>query len=131
VDLTARTAALDRPLSSSFRDVFPQFSLDGNRVAFYSTRSGSTQVWTANVDGSEAAALTSMSGTITASPRWSPDGQQIVFDSDTGGAFRIYVIGADGGQPRLATPGESYFGSWSRDGRWIYFASNRGGSEQV
>ena len=131
VDLATRTASLDRPLSSSFRDVFPQFSPDGKRVAFYSTRSGTSQIWTANRDGSEAAALTSMGGTTTASPRWSPDGQQIVFDSDTGGTFHIYVIGQDGGQPRRMTAGESYFGSWSRDGRWIYFTSNRSGTEQV
>ncbi len=131
VDLTTRAASLDRSLSSSFRDVFPQFSPDGKKVAFYSSRSGTTQIWTANADGSQAAALTSMAGTTTASPRWSPDGQQIVFDSDTGGTFHIYVIGEDGGQPRQATSGESFFGSWSRDGRWIYFSSNRSGTEQV
>ena len=131
VDLTTRTASLDRSLSSSFRDVFPQYSPDGKRVAFYSTRSGTAQIWTANRDGSQAAALTSMAGITTASPRWSPDGQQIVFDSDTGGTFHIYVIGEDGGDPRQAAPGESYFGSWSRDGRWIYFSSNRSGAEQV
>jgi len=131
VDLTMRTAVPDRALSSSFRDVSPQFSPDGKRVAFYSTRSGTTQVWTANRDGSQSAALTSMAGSTNASPRWSPDGQQIVFDSDSGGTFHIYVIGEDGGQPRQVTPGESYYGSWSRDGRWIYFSSNRSGAEQV
>ncbi len=131
VDVATRTASLDRSLSSSFRDVFPQFSPDSKRVAFYSTRSGTAQVWTANRDGSQAAALTSMAGTTAGSPRWSADGRQIVFDSDAGGTFHIYVIGEDGGQPRQATAGESYFGSWSRDGRWIYFSSNRGGSEQV
>ncbi|MGA2149918.1 MAG: protein kinase [Bryobacteraceae bacterium] len=131
VDLTTRAAALDRALSSSFRDVFPQFSPDGKRVAFYSSRSGSQQIWTANADGSQAAVLTSMTGNTTASPRWSPNGEQIVFDSNSGDTYHIYVIGADGGQPRQAASGESYFGSWSRDGRWIYFASNRGGAEQV
>jgi Tol biopolymer transport system component len=131
VDLTTRAASVDRALSSSFRDVFPQFSPDGKRVAFYSSRSGTTQIWTSNRDGSQAAALTSMAGPTTASPRWSPDGQRIVFDSDTGGTLHIYVIGADGGQPRQMTPGESYSGSWSRDGRSIYFSSNRSGAEQV
>src|SRR5262249_50282263 len=115
VDLTTRTASLDRALSSSFRDVFPQFSPDGKRLAFYSTPNGTTQIWSANRDGSQAAAVTSMAGPTTGSPRWSPDGQQIVFDSETGGTSHIYVIGADGGQPRQATPGESFTGSWSRD----------------
>jgi len=131
VDLPTRTASLDRSLSSSLRDVFPQFSPDGKRVAFVSNRNGKTQVWTANRDGSQAAALTSLSGTSNAGPRWSPDGQQIVFDSDAGGIVHIYVIGEDGGQLRQATPGESYFGSWSRNGRWIYFSSNRSGTEEV
>ena len=42
----------------------------------------------------------------------------------------IYVIGSDMGQPRrLTNPnGSDTRPSWSRDGKWIYFSSNRGGS---
>lgn len=131
VDLTAKTAVMDRALSSSFRDVFPQYSPDGKRVAFYSNRTGRNQIWVANTDGSQATALSSMTGITTASPRWSPDGKQIAFDSNTGGAYHVYTMAADGGQPRMLTPGESFFADWSHDGRWIYFSSSRSGQEQV
>jgi eukaryotic-like serine/threonine-protein kinase len=131
VDLTTNAATMDRALSSSYRDVFPQFSPDGKRVAFYSRRSGSHQVWVANADGSQAVALTSMAGSVTGSPRWSPDGQRIAFDSNTGGEYHIYTIGADGGQPHQGTSGQAYFANWSHDGRWIYFSSSRSGQEEV
>jgi Tol biopolymer transport system component len=110
--------------------VFPQFSPDGKRIAFYSNRGGSIQVWVANRDGSQAGALTAMTGT-TGSPRWSPDGQQISFDSNSGGPYRVYLISADGGQPRPVSPGQGYGSSWSHDGRWIYFVSGGTGDEQV
>jgi Tol biopolymer transport system component len=131
VDLATHASAMDRALSSSYRDVFPQFSPDGKRVVFYSNRSGSLQVWVANADGSQAGALTSMSGPVTGSPRWSPDGQQIAFDSNTGGAYHVYVIAGDGGQPRQVTRLRSFFANWSRDGRWIYFTSPASGDDQI
>ena len=130
VDLKTKTASMDRGLSSTFRDVFPQFSPDGKRIAFYSNRGGLLQIWVANRDGSQAGALTAMTGT-TGSPRWSPDGQQISFDSNSGGTYRVYLISADGGQPKQVSPGQGYGPSWSRDGRWLYFVSGGTGDEQV
>jgi Tol biopolymer transport system component len=43
------------------------------------------------------------------------------------------VISADGGKPRRLTedPAEEIAPSWSRDGRWIYFESNRSGDAQI
>ncbi len=43
------------------------------------------------------------------------------------------MVNAEGGPPRRITTGATYDGmpSWSRDGRWIYFASNRSGGWQV
>jgi Tol biopolymer transport system component len=122
VDLGAAAATMYRPLSSTFRDVFPQFSPDGARVALSSNRSGSLQIWVANRDGSQAVALTALAGPTTNSPRWSPDGQQIAFDSNTGEEYGIYAISAEGGRPRLLAPKPAFGPSWSHDGRWIYFS---------
>jgi Tol biopolymer transport system component/predicted Ser/Thr protein kinase len=136
--------SLDRPdraspglrklASSSFREVFPQYSPDGKRLAFHSNRGGSVQIWTADADGSRPAQVTSMDAmATTGSPRWSPDGQWIAFDSNAGGHIHIYVIGADGGRPRALTSGasENYVATWSPDGRWVYFTSNRTGEPQI
>ena len=138
VRLDLRSAAaggvptVDRIAQSSFRDVAPQYSPDGTRLAFYSNRSGSVQIWTANADGTQPVQLTSMDPlSTTASPRWSPDGRDIAFDCNTGGAYQLYVVPSTGGKPRVVTSGTaSNFGAtWSRDGRWIYFSSVRDGND--
>jgi WD40 repeat protein len=56
-----------------------------------------------------------------------------VFDSNLEGAFDLYIINADGSGLRRLThhPAGDAVGSWSQDGQWIYFASNRTGEHQV
>jgi YD repeat-containing protein len=70
---------------------------------------------------------------LTGSPRWSPDGNYLAFDSRPEGTSSIYVIASSGGQPKRVTtgPGDNVLPSWSRDGKWIYFASTRSGEWQV
>jgi serine/threonine protein kinase len=111
----------------------PQFSPDGRRVAFESSRSGPNEVWLADPDGSNALQLTSMRARSTGSPRWSPDGQLITFNSNLEDHYGIYVVSAAGGKPRcLASgPADNHVPSFSRDGKWIYFTSNRTGEDQI
>ncbi len=132
-DTQAKTAAPERLIASTFREAFPQYSPDGKRIAFYSNRTGLNQIWMCDADGTRAAPMTSMNGTITGTPRWSPDGQQISFDSNSGGDWQIYVMDAGGGKPRPLTSDHfaNVISSWSRDGRWIYFMSRRSGEDQV
>jgi eukaryotic-like serine/threonine-protein kinase len=118
---------------STRKDINPQFSADGKRVAFCSDRSGSMEIWVSDLDGSNAMQLTSMNAGMTGSPRWSPDGTRLVFDSTKEGQSELYVINATGGEPRRLTndPATDGVGSWSRDSRWIYFMSNRGGTRRI
>ena len=111
----------------------PQFSPDGTKVAFESTRSGAYEVWLCRSDGSGLMQLTNFNPSVTGTPRWSPDGRQIVFDSRPAGNSDIFVIDVQGGPPRKLTSEPSNEGvpSWSRDGRWIYFASDRNGNWEV
>jgi eukaryotic-like serine/threonine-protein kinase len=112
---------------SSMRETgMPQLSPDGRRVAFISKRMGETEIWVADPDGSNAVQLTSMRGApATGYPHWSPDGELIVFHSHRD----IYVIPAAGGRARNLTshPASDSFPSFARDGKWIYFNSNRTG----
>ena len=113
-------------------DVQPRYSPDGNRIAFVSYRSGASEIWTCDSDGSNPVQLTSL-GAQTGFPRWAPDGKSIAFSSAAEGHFDVYVVDADGGAPRRLTSEPSYESSpsWSRDGEWIYFGSNRNGFIQI
>src|SRR5437879_10075636 len=120
-------------IASKRQDDSPQFSSDGKKIAFRSTRSGSAEIWVCDSDGSNPIQLTFFGGPQAGSPRWSSDGQRIAFDSPKEGHTEIFVISAEGGAPRRLTIGTSdnVRPSWSKDGRWIYFGSRRSGEWQV
>jgi Tol biopolymer transport system component len=111
-------------ISTSRRDDTPQLSPDGSKIAFESDRSGSAEVWICARDGANALQLTRLGG-ATGCPRWSADSRRIVVESSDG----VYVVDVAGGLPRRLTHDEwsHLMPSWSGDGRWIYFASNRPG----
>ena len=119
-------------ISSSQHDLGPQFSPDGQKIVFQSTRSGNPEIWVCASDGTDPIQLTSL-GRNTGTPRWSPDGRHIAFDSRAETNSYVYVINAEGGGPRRLTTETSngLVPSWSRDGRFVYFCSNRSGTLQV
>lgn len=122
----------ERFLISTTLESGPQFSPDGRKIAFESTRSGAYEVWTCNSDGSGLLQLTHFN-TVTGTPRWSPDGQYITFDSRYPGNADLFVMDSRGGSIRQLTndPSADVVPSWSRDGHWIYFASDRSGDWQM
>jgi Tol biopolymer transport system component len=118
---------------STWVDVNPQFSSDGERVAFESSRTGRFEIWTARRDGSNLLQVTSIGGAPTGSPSWAPDGRRIAFTSGAAGRSHVYIVGSEGGTAtRLTDDGTNEaLPTWSGDGRWIYFNSNRTGDSQV
>ncbi len=125
------SAAASRFISSTRFDATPHFSPDGERIAFSSSRSGDVEIWVCDADGTNLQQLTKIG--VAGSPRWSPDGTSIAFDSIVDGNPDVYVVNANGGQPRRITTDEAVdvVPSFSRDGKWIYFASLRTGEFQV
>jgi Tol biopolymer transport system component/DNA-binding winged helix-turn-helix (wHTH) protein len=113
-------------ISSTRNDLLAQYSPDGKRIAFASSRSGRSEVWVCNSDGSSAVQLT-FTGVTASVPRWSPDGKRLVFSSNAEGPVEVYVGDASGGRPRRLTnpPADGDLASFSRDGRRIYFVSAR------
>ena len=118
---------------STWVDLNPQFSPDGERVAFESSRTGSFEIWTARRDGSNLLRVTSMGGAPTGSPSWAPDGRRIAFTSGASGRSHVYIVGSEGGTATRLTDDDANeaFPTWSGDGRWIYFNSTRTGDSQV
>jgi Tol biopolymer transport system component len=119
-------------LTSSEQDASPHVSPAGDKIAFQSWRSGSQEIWTSKIDGSDPIQLTS-AGSMAGSPSWSHNGRFIAFDARADSLAHIYLIDANGGSPRPVSHGNfnDIVPSWSTDDRWIYFGSNRSGSWQV
>jgi serine/threonine protein kinase len=110
-------------IASTMREDTPQFSPDGQWIAFASERSGSTDIWIGRSDGSDLRRLTYLEG-HAGTPRWSPDGKWIVFDlRPPSSKPDIWLVRVAGGETRqlASITGGGDVPSWSQDGRWIYF----------
>jgi Tol biopolymer transport system component/DNA-binding winged helix-turn-helix (wHTH) protein len=106
----------------------PDFSPDGKKIAFESDRLGFWDIWTCDVGGTNCDRLTSLHGSAGRA-RWSPNGRYIAFEFHPNERGEIYMVEVPGGTPRLfpTIPGaDNLSPSWSRDGKWLYFASKRG-----
>jgi Tol biopolymer transport system component/DNA-binding winged helix-turn-helix (wHTH) protein len=109
-----------------------QLSPDGKKLAFMSNRSGTMEIWISDRDGSHPFQLTDMRGAGT--PRWSPNGRSIAFDvgwRDRGAIFVVDVAGTGVPRPLAQNNSDNLVPNWSRDGKWLYFASDRTGMWQV
>ena len=120
-------------ISSTRWEAAPQYSPDGQRVAFESNRTGSMHVWVCDADGGNPVQLTHFDSGHSGTPRWSPDGRWIAFDHQEEDGWRVYVMAADGGQVRRLAEekGDAAIPSWSGDGKWIYYASNGTGRYEI
>jgi dipeptidyl aminopeptidase/acylaminoacyl peptidase len=78
-------------------DGYPEWSPDGKRIIFVSSRHGQTtshlQLFVMNADGSNIKQLTRNKITEEdVRPSWSPDGKKIVFNRDNPDGTRIYMM---------------------------------------
>ena len=111
---------------STYDELTPDYSPDGLRIAFTSTRTGAEEIWVADADGSKARQVTTMNGPICSAPQWSPNGLKILFQSTgTATSRALYVVDPQTRVSERLTngPNEDNQASWSRDGKMIYFLS--------
>jgi Tol biopolymer transport system component len=137
-DGTGETVLTDHPA----RDGDPSFSPDGTKIAFESFRSGGSEVWVMNADGTGLTQLTFNGPAEDRGTSWSPDGTQIAFHSarfpaaEPGpghSALEIFTMNADGSnQVRLTNNNfQDSLPSWSPDGTKIAFNSNRDLDQEI
>ena len=69
-----------RQLTQDGHDTRPQWSPDGKKIAFLSSREGATQIYLMPAQGGGAKKITSLS-TGADNEKWSPDGRSIAFTS--------------------------------------------------
>ena len=113
----------------------PDISPDGGTIAYVSNQGGDNfAVYAMNVDGSGQHRLFGKAGFDFFQPRWSPDGTRFVVtrcDSSVGFLTNcdIVLVKRDGSGARTLVGGGRYSGNatFSPDGKWIAFDSDRAG----
>ena len=114
-----------------FRDRGPSWAPDGQRLAFYSDRSGSYEAWTIRVDGRNLERITAWNRVNF--PVWSPDGRRIAISGvGLGGWFLIDQATRDGANKPAAEPfaeGSENFSplSWPLQDQIVGMARNEDG----
>ncbi len=124
--------------NDAYRDRRPRFSPDGQRIAFYSDRSGNYEVWTVAREGGDLRQHTRDPRRRNARhPTWSPDGSRIFF-SRTGTTGEIIAAEREVDAPPLLTlppyvdPAFSFAGvDWSPDAGRIAGTLVSGSGERV
>jgi Tol biopolymer transport system component len=91
------------------------WSPDGRRIVFRTSRHGKWEVYVMNANGSGQRRLTRTPAANESSPSWSPDGRKIAFTREAGANFELYVMNADGSGQRRLTPN-------SPVDRWIAYS---------
>jgi TolB protein len=123
-----------RITSPGFVDRGPEWSPNGKRIAFASSRGRSNRaaIWVINADGSGLRRLSHGAHEISDSPTWSPDGRWLAFNRFVRIAFyRVYALSLSTNRLRLITPRrlDAEEPDWSPDGRRMVFISTQGASE--
>jgi len=118
-------------LSSSYGiDVSPTVSPDGHYIAFVSDRGGTPQIYIMHRNGSNIRRLT-FEGSYNTSPSWSPKGDRLVFVGQRG-KNQIFTIKPDRTElTQLTVSGNNEDPSFSPDGRYIAFSSDRDGMKSI
>jgi TolB protein len=119
-----------------------EWSPEGGRIAFQSTRDGRSDLYIMNFGSGEVRWLTGGAG-FNELPRWSPDGSWISFNSSRDGTHgplgiagfhrNVYLIKPDGSGLRRLTDGGGFNGDavWSPKGDLLAFTSDRGGAFDI
>jgi Tol biopolymer transport system component len=119
----------------------PDWSPDGRELAVVSerleaptSRNSLSELWAVRVDTGERRRVTEQDAM---GPTWSPDGRRIAFWGLRGNRFQrdLWSVASDGSTPDVAAarsllddPALDWAPAHSRDGRFLYFASSRGGT---
>jgi len=111
----------------------PAWSPDSRRLAYVSFENNRSSVWVQTLRTGNRIQVSNKPG-INGAPSFSPDGKQLALTlGGIDGNLDIHVLDLATRQTRRLTTHRAIDteGSWSPDGRYIYFTSDRSGGPQV
>jgi TolB protein len=79
----------------AYQDIHPDWSPDGEWIAFASDRSGELEIWVVRADGTGLRQVTTGPG-AKSWPAWSPDGRKILYTRSAEGKQGLWLVEADG-----------------------------------
>lgn len=115
--------------------ISPSWSPDGRQLAYVSFESRKPVVYIHEVASGKRRLVANFRGSNSA-PGWSPDGRTLAVTLSRDGGSQLYTLDVSssaGGEPRRLTQSASIDTepTYSHDGKYIYFVSDRGGSPQI
>lgn len=113
--------------------ISPNWSPDGKLLAYVSFESRKPVVYVHDVASGRRRLVANFRGSNSA-PAWSPDSRTLAVTLSRDGGSQLYTLDAiAGGEPRRLTQSASIDTepTYSHDGKFIYFVSDRGGSPQI
>ena len=136
------SAAADPPVpltTGPGEDTEAAWSPDGRQIVFQSDRSGTLGLYVLETSSLEIQPLVTGPG-HACFPTWAPDGKSIVYSyahfTATGfegmpNGYNLFLVPAEGGEPQRLTEGlhRDYCPVFARDGKTIWFCSNRNGEK--
>ena len=110
----------------------PSLPEDSSEIVFVSDRTGGSQIYVMNGDGSNLRQL-SYNSVGTGAPTWSPDGQRIAYEARFGANFAIFTMKSDGSDVQQVTVNEfnDWGPAWSPDGSQLAFHSDKDGGANI
>ena len=129
--VSARGGSPRRLTSSNSIDTEPVFSPDGRSVYFTSDRAGSPQIYQVSSQGGEARRVT-FGSPYSTSARVSPDGKLLAYITRREGRYLVAVRElATGNDTLVSETGREEAPSFSPNGKWVMYASRRGGRDAL
>ena len=111
----------------------PAWSPDSRRIAYVSFEDNRSSIFVQTLRTGNRVRVSNRPG-VNGAPAFSPDGRKLVVTlSDADGNLDIYTLDIATRQAQRITTHRAIDteGSWSPDGRYIYFTSDRSGGPQV
>jgi TolB protein len=110
----------------------PDWSPNGERVAYVSFEGGGSKIYVQEISTGDREVVADFDG-INSAPAFSPDGTRLAMTRSSEGSPDIHVLDIETGETRQIT---DHYGIdtepvWTPDGEHILFTSNRSGGPQI